>query len=269
MQTNIDTLNQAELLDILSWYSDAGVTEALSEAPTNHFEQTQKATPPVLNTKTASAQRLATDLQAGEVNYENSIKLAQATSKKCNSIDEIGTALVELEGCTLKLTAKHLIFGQGKQNADIMFIGLSPARDEDMIGHAFAGEGGLMLDKALSALKLSRDNVWLSYLLPWRSLGDSAPSSTNIEICKPFLLRQIELIDPKIIITFDAIVYKHLTQNTDNFIAARGKLTTIKVNNKSYKAVPTYHPSLLLKTPSYKPALWQDLLTGFQSASPA
>lgn len=297
-QTNIDNLNRAELLDILSWYVDAGVDEAINDESVNHFAEltpipqlteTPKPkittapkpapapikaetpfAPPVPEPKaptqrptpkpSANKTRMATDLKAGQVDYQHSIKSAQTLAKSCDSLSALGKALNGFEECSLKHTAKHLIFGQGNEKADIMIVGESPNRDEDLIGHAFAGASGQMLDNILKAIGLERENIWLSYLLPWRSLG-GAPSQANIDICQPFLMRQIELLNPKIIITLDGLVYKVLTTQTDRFISARGKFTETTIGNKTYKTIPTFHPQLLLNNAGYKQLVWQDFLS--------
>lgn len=284
--TTLDNLNADELLDILSWYALAGVDEAISDDVTNHFEtvaapaleltpQNVQAAPankpnpplkltPATKPKTtakANKTRLAKDLRAGQVNYQHSIKLAQELSATCNDLKSLSKALHGFEECSLKLTAKHLIFGEGSETADIMLIGESPGRDEDMIGHAFAGTAGLMLDQILAAIGLERKDVYLAYLLPWRSLGGVAPSQANIDICQPFLMRQIELVKPKIIITFDALVCKILTQQKGSILQTRGKFAEIKVGEQSFKTVPTFHPQLLLDNPNYKQLVWQDFLS--------
>ncbi|MGL1922132.1 MAG: uracil-DNA glycosylase [Hyphomicrobiales bacterium] len=298
-QSNIDHLNRAELLDILSWYVDAGVDEAITDESVNHFAElapipklaeTPKAAitpaqnqtpfanshtannpyaPPVPRPKaapkpSANKTRMAKDLKAGQVDYQHSIKSAQKLAASCESLDALGKALQGFEECSLKHTAKHLIFGQGNQSADILIVGESPTRDEDLIGHAFAGASGQMLDNILKAIKLDRDKVWLSYLLPWRTLG-GAPSQANIDICQPFLMRQIELVNPKIIITLDGLVFKTLTKQTDRFISARGKFTETKVADKTYKTIPTFHPQLLLQNAGYKQLVWQDFLSAVTS----
>lgn len=308
---NIDNLNHNELLDILSWYVDAGVDEAIDDEPVNHFSEqapipklaeTPKTklvktpitnlgetpkpkvalnqaetpfptnqpddkpqAPPIPRQKaapkaSANKTRMAKDLKAGQVDYQHSIKSAQTLALSCDSLDALGKALHGFEECSLKHTAKHLIFGQGNQNADILIVGEAPGRDEDAVGHAFAGQSGQMLDNILKAIGLVREKIWLSYLLPWRTLG-GAPSQANIDICQPFLMRQIELVNPKIIITLDGLVFKTLTQQTDRFISARGKFTETKAGDKSYKTIPTFHPQLLLNNTGYKQLVWQDFLS--------
>ncbi|MCJ8323147.1 MAG: uracil-DNA glycosylase [Rhizobiales bacterium] len=293
--TNLDSLNADELLDILSWYALAGVDEAISDEVTNHFEnlttpitlttpiikpapilapapnaepapQTPTTRAPQAAAITTAAPktnqtRLAKDLRAGQVNYQHSIKLAQKLSAACDDLNSLSKALHGFEECSLKLTAKHLIFGEGNEHADIMLIGESPGRDEDMIGHAFAGTAGLMLDQILAAIGLERKNVYLAYLLPWRSLGGVAPSQANIDICQPFLTRQIELVKPKIIITFDALVCKILTQQKGSILQTRGKFTEIILGEQSFKTIPTFHPQLLQANPNYKQLVWQDFLS--------
>ncbi len=292
---NTRDLNRAELLDILSWYVAAGVDEAVNDKTNNHFETIaptpsfDNATNKTIvsaktpletnettrsneisrpNAKTASPikpqknkQTLAKNLRAGQVDYQHSIQLAQKTAARCDDLQSLNKALNGFEECSLKLTAKHLIFGQGNGDADLMLIGESPGRDEDMTGHAFAGANGQMLDQILNAIGFAREDVWLSYLLPWRSLGGVAPSAANVDICRPFLLRQIELVKPKIILTFDGLVCGELTKQTGSIITNRGKFTNIEINDHSYKAMPTFHPQLLLENPSYKQMVWQDFLS--------
>lgn len=209
----------------------------------------------------ANKTRMAKDLKAGQVDYQHSIKSAQKIAAASENLDALSKAVSAFEECSLKHTAKHLIFGQGNQNADIMIIGEAPGREEDSIGHAFAGANGQMLDQILRAIGLDRDKIWLSYLLPWRSLGGVAPSQANVDICQPFLMRQIELVNPKIIITFDGLVCKSLTGQQASIIATRGKFTETKTNNKTYKTIPTFHPQLLLENAGYKQLVWQDFLS--------
>lgn len=304
---NIDNLNRAELLDILSWYVDAGVDEAIADESLNHFadlapipqfpktsaisvakpavtqpnatslshvephappvpRQTKHQSKPTNTIKSnANRTRMATDLKAGQVDYQHSIKSAQKIAAACDDLDALGKALSAFEECSLKHTAKHLIFGQGNENAEIMIIGESPGRDEDMIGHAFAGANGEMLDLILNAISLDREKVWLSYLLPWRSLGGVAPSQANVDICQPFLMRQIELVNPKIIITLDGLTCKCLTQQTGSIISTRGKFATTQINDKAYKTIPTFHPQILITNPVYKQLVWQDFLSAMSS----
>lgn len=165
----------------------------------------------------------------------------------------------EIENCAacgLHKTRNKVIFGEGNYHAAIMIIGEAPGADEDRIGRPFVGQSGQLLDKILAACGFTRDkHVFISNIVKCRPPGNRVPSEIEVEACIPFLLKQIEMIDPKIIIPLGATALKRLFGNNDL------KITRLRGSWMEYKnklVMPVYHPSALLRNPNLKRETWED-----------
>jgi len=151
-------------------------------------------------------------------------------------------------------TRKNFVFGEGNSCADIFFIGEAPGREEDLVGRPFVGEAGKLLTKMIEAINLKREEVYIGNILKCRPPGNRDPLSSEVEACKPWLYKQLEIIKPKIICTLG----KHATctlLNTPNFSQIRGKVHDFQ----GAKLLPTYHPAALLYNPRLKHVAWEDM----------
>jgi DNA polymerase len=169
--------------------------------------------------------------------------------------------MLKFEGCNLKNTAASTVFSQGNNNAQIMFIGEAPGADEDRLGAPFVGRCGKLLDKMFDAIKIKREDCFITNVLPWRPPGNRAPTDEEIAICLPFLIRQIELIKPKYIVLLGGIALKSVMETDDTISRARGKWMEYSISDDcKANVVATYHPSYLLRSTSQKSKVWIDLL---------
>lgn len=256
-------------LEILEWYCDAGVDVLLEDAPINRFEEIPP--PPVQKPKGESlaAKRLAenaptspprTTISEVAVPDGKAIENAKAAANQCNSLEDLKQAMAGFEGCNLKRTAKTLVFADGNPEADIMFIGEAPGRDEDLQGLPFVGKAGQLLDKMLAAIALDRSKAYISNVIPWRPPGNRTPTPQETEICRPFIERHIELVEPKLIVMLGGSSAKTLLKTTDGIMRLRGKWSEVSTDKTSVKSMPTLHPAYLLRQPAQKRLAWQDLL---------
>ena len=157
--------------------------------------------------------------------------------------------------CGLAKTRNHVIFGEGNSHAPILIIGEAPGRDEDLQGRPFVGYSGQLLDKILDACGFNRaHHVYISNIIKCRPPGNRVPYPEEIEKCKPLLMKQIELINPKILILLGATALK-------NMIGPDMRITKLRGNWIPWEnrlAMPVYHPSALLRNPALKRDTWGD-----------
>lgn len=170
-------------------------------------------------------------------------------------LESLREEILQCTRCPLAKTRNKVIFGEGNLNAPIMIIGEAPGRDEDLQGRPFVGLSGQLLDKILAACGFNRsDHVFIGNILKCRPPGNRTPSPREIEVCKPFLLRQIELIDPKILILLGATALKSLLGDYMRITRTRGQWLSFE----GRLAMPVYHPSALLRNPALKRDTWED-----------
>jgi uracil-DNA glycosylase len=157
--------------------------------------------------------------------------------------------------CRLAGTRTNVVFGVGNPNADLMFIGEAPGRDEDLQGEPFVGRAGQLLTDIIKAMKLTRDDVYIANVIKCRPPENRNPEPDELEECRPFLRRQVELIKPKVIVTLGRFGLQSLTEKGYSISAVRGQW----LDYNGIKLMPTYHPAYLLRTPSAKKDVWADM----------
>jgi uracil-DNA glycosylase len=187
--------------------------------------------------------------------------LAPAAAITANTLAELAAALATFEGCGLKATAKNICIYRGAERARVMLIGEAPGRDEDLSGFPFAGESGQLLDRMLSAIALDPAEVHLTNVVYWRPPGNRTPTAQEVQACAPFLARQIELVAPEVILLLGGVSAKAMFSTEDTIMKVRGKWRDIQSAGRTIRALATLHPGQVLRTPSYKRRVWQDLLT--------
>ncbi len=157
--------------------------------------------------------------------------------------------------CELSKTRQHVIFGEGNIHAGILIIGEAPGRDEDIKGRPFVGKSGQLLDKILAACGFTReDHVFISNIVKCRPPDNRVPSPQETSACMPWLQKQIELIDPKILILLGATALKTMAGPDYRITRERGNW----INLYNRPAMPVYHPAALLRDPSLKRDTWED-----------
>jgi len=164
----------------------------------------------------------------------------------------------DIEQCTkcgLAKTRNHVIFGEGSISGGILIIGEAPGRDEDLQGRPFVGKSGQLLDKILAACGFTRNkHVFISNIVKCRPPENRVPTPQEAAICMPWLLQQIELINPKIVILLGTTALKYMIGPEHRITRERGKW----INWKNRLAMPVYHPAALLRDPNLKPDTWDD-----------
>lgn len=179
--------------------------------------------------------------------------------------DDIGT---DCQRCKLaRLGRKHIVFGVGDPNAELMFIGEGPGADEDAQGVPFVGRAGQLLNNMIGAMGLSREEVYIANIVKCRPPGNRIPERDECETCSPFLIRQIGVIQPKIIVALGATAAKNLLGVNDSMASMRGHvydfsppgLETDTGEPFTCKLAVTYHPAFLLRDPRQKKEAWKDL----------
>ena len=157
--------------------------------------------------------------------------------------------------CRLAKTRTNVVFGVGNPNADLMFIGEAPGRDEDERGEPFVGRAGQLLTDIIKAMKLTRDDVYIANVIKCRPPENRNPEADELEECRPIIRRQVELIRPKVIVTLGRFGLQSLTEKSYAISAVRGQW----LDYDGIRLMPTYHPAYLLRTPSAKKEVWADM----------
>lgn len=247
--------------EALAWSIAAGADEAVSESAANYFEISKKVAPAVVASVPVSPARTFAPVSAVPVACD--IKAATVT-ETITSLQELRQALLDFNECALKATAINTVFSDGNPDADVMIIGEAPGADEDRIGLAFVGKSGMLLDKMLESVGLSRkNNVYISNILPWRPPGNRTPSSSEVALCLPFIKKHIELVKPKVLVLLGASAAGALLDTTESVSRLRGRWFNYDVGagKGQIPALVTFHPAFLLRSPLQKKSAWQDMLS--------
>jgi uracil-DNA glycosylase family 4 len=191
----------------------------------------------------------------------SAIDSAREAAREAANLDELRACLEQFEGCNLRLTAKNLVFADGNPQARVMFVGEAPGRDEDIQGVPFVGRSGQLLDRMLSAIGLDRSSVYIANVVPWRPPGNRTPSPQETEICKPFILRQIELVRPDVLVFLGSASAKTLLGTQDGIRKMRGRWMKFETGGVQIDCLATYHPAYLLRSPIEKRLSWRDFMS--------
>jgi DNA polymerase len=157
--------------------------------------------------------------------------------------------------CRLAGTRTHVVFGVGNPNADLMFVGEAPGRDEDVQGEPFVGRAGQLLTDIIKAMKLTRDQVYIANVIKCRPPENRNPEPDELDACRPFIRRQVELIQPKVIVTLGRFGLQSLTEKAYGISTVRGQW----LDYNGIRLMPTYHPAYLLRNPAAKKEVWADM----------
>ena len=181
---------------------------------------------------------------------------------KIDTIEELEKAINNFNDCKLKNDAKNTVFADGNPKSEIMIIGESPSEDDDAKGIPFVGKAGTLLDKMLASIKLNRNIVYLTNIIPWKTPGNRQPTMKEVIMLIPFIQKHIEIVRPKILILLGNMTTKSLLMSNDGVMKLRGKWHKYSsyglANPIATRAM--FHPNFLLRSPSYKKLAWEDLL---------
>jgi uracil-DNA glycosylase len=255
--------------ELLTFYLEAGVDCALMDAPANRLSDDDAAV--ARDAAPASAKialaPLAPRVQVlapaarGDVAQapEVALQSAREAARTAPSLEVLRTLLENFDGCALKSTATRLVFADGNPQARIMFVGEAPGREEDIEGLPFVGRSGKLLDRMMGAIGLDRTTVYIANVIPWRPPGNRTPTPQETQICLPFVQRQIELVNPDVLVTLGNPSTQTLLGTRDGIMRTRGRWFDYDTGSRKIRALATFHPAYLLRSPSYKRLAWQDL----------
>lgn len=172
-----------------------------------------------------------------------------------DSLEQLNAAIKRCRRCSLGKTRTNFVFGIGNPNAEIMFIGEAPGRDEDLQGKPFVGRAGKLLDKMLADIGVDRNEVYIANILKCRPPNNRDPEPLEVEQCQPYLVKQIKLIRPKAICSLGRIAAQTILQTKMNLGAMRNRW----YDYHGIKFMVTYHPAAILRSNSYLPSAMEDL----------
>jgi uracil-DNA glycosylase len=258
-------------IEALTFQFEAGVDVALDDVASDRFaeqapEPRAAAAPASVRAATprpapppfvpAPAAPSAPTLPAADA----AVTSAKEAAAKAATLDELREALARFDGCALKTTAKNLVFADGTPGARVMLVGEAPGADEDREGLPFVGRSGKLLDRMLGAIGLDRSSVYIANIVPWRPPGNRTPTPQESATCLPFIRRQIELADPDFLVCLGKPSMQTLLNITDGIRSVRGRWYDFDTGKRTIKALVTFHPAYLLRSPLEKRHSWRDML---------
>jgi uracil-DNA glycosylase len=248
---------------LLAFYLEAGVDCALTEEPVNRLSDPdigpgRSEMMPASPINTAPAAISAVRAEAAPA-PEAAIASAREAARTAPSLEVLRGLLENFNGCALKSTATRLVFADGNPQSRIMFVGEAPGREEDIEGLPFVGRSGKLLDRMIAAIGLDRTSAYIANVIPWRPPGNRTPTPQETQICLPFIQRQIELVNPDVLVTLGNPSTQTLLSTREGIMRTRGRWFDYDTGTRVIRAIATFHPAYLLRSPSYKRMAWQDL----------
>jgi uracil-DNA glycosylase family 4 len=254
---------------LLTFYLEAGVDCALTEEPVNRLSDPElmpaareaDASKPARSLPAAMPAPAAGPAPRGEVAPppEAAIASAREAARTAPTLEALRALLENFDGCALKFTATRMVFADGNPKARVMFVGEAPGREEDIEGLPFVGRSGKLLDRMIAAIGLDRSSAYISNVIAWRPPGNRTPTPQETQICLPFIQRHIELVNPDVLVTLGNPSTQTLLSTREGIMKTRGRWFDYDTGTRVIKAIATFHPAYLLRSPSYKRMSWQDL----------
>jgi uracil-DNA glycosylase len=267
---NTSTDRSAAARELLDFYAAAGVDAALGEVAVDRLAPARAPSNEVAAPhQGASSPPRSTELPRRPAEFaltpapaspDIAVMTARETARSAASLDELRELLARFEGCALRTTAKQLVFADGNPQARVMFVGEAPGRDEDIAGLPFVGRSGKLLDLMIAAIGLDRTSAYIANVIPWRPPGNRTPTPQETQICLPFTLRQIELANPDILVCLGGPSSQTLLGVKEGIKRTRGRWFTFDTGTREIRAIATFHPAYLLRSPLEKRFAWRDLL---------
>ena len=268
--------DRSDAIALLQWYAAMGVDEAMVDEPVDRFalsvEQAARPRAPAPQRAQVPAARQGQSVQqsrstaarplpnAAALMSDQMAQDARTLAAGCETLAALREALAGFEGCALKKTAKNTVFSDGNPQSRLMLIGEAPGRDEDLQGKPFVGRSGQLLDRILAAIGHDRDNSYITNVIPWRPPGNRTPTPAETAMCRPFIERQIELVDPDVIVFLGGVAAKEMLATSDGVMRLRGKWRTYPPPEGRWRVMATLHPAYLLRQPAQKRLVWRDFL---------
>jgi uracil-DNA glycosylase len=251
---------------LLAFYLEAGVDCALNDEPVNRLSDpdaapVERPAPPPQPPQQIRAMPAARPLAPAEAppTADAAIASAREAARTAPTLEALRELMEKFDGCALKSTATRLVFADGNPEARVMFVGEAPGRDEDIEGLPFVGRSGKLLDRMIGAIGLDRSSAYIANVIPWRPPGNRTPTPQETQICLPFIQRQIELVNPDVLVTLGNPSTQTLLSTREGIMRTRGKWFDYDTGTRVIRALATFHPAYLLRSPAYKRMSWLDL----------
>jgi uracil-DNA glycosylase len=248
---------------LLAFYLEAGIDCALTETPVDRLADPGKLVAfheaPQPNPVRVTPAALPPARGEAALAPEAAIMSAREAARTAPSLEALRALLEKFDGCALKFTATRLVFADGNPGARVMFVGEAPGREEDIEGLPFVGRSGKLLDRMMAAIGLDRSKAYIANVIPWRPPGNRTPTPQETQICLPFIQRQIELVNPDVLVTLGNPSTQTLLSTREGIMKTRGRWFKYDTGTRAIPAMATFHPAYLLRSPSYKRLSWQDL----------
>jgi DNA polymerase len=262
--------------ELIAFYIDAGVDAVLGDEAVNRLADELAGQRPGVAAPSADA-NVARKLRAepaakpddvpprpqsaaAPIAPEAAIMAAREAASTAKTLDDLQALLTGFEGCTLRTTATQLVFADGNPQSRVMFVGEAPGYDEDIVGRPFVGRSGKLLDRMMAAIGLDRTSAYIANVVPWRPPGNRTPTPQETAICLPFIRRQIELADPDILVCLGGPAMQTLLGIKDGITRSRGRWFPYDTGRREIRALATFHPAFLLRSPLQKRFAWRDFL---------
>ena len=273
------SLSLNELFQLMHFYAEAGVDWLLEDEPQDRFAEfaaleaararpQERAAVEVADSLGSSARRpQARAVAAPPVRAPvAAIPDAQAVSEALRiaagaaTLDELAAAVGAFGGCNLRNSARNTVFMTGNATGRIAIAAGMPSADDDRDGQPFSGVAGAMLAKMLAGIGIPADDVLLFNLIPWRPPGNRQPTPHELDICRPFGLRLIELLKPRAVLALGNFSAKFFSGSNETIHGLRGRWLEVDIGDLKVPVMATFHPQDLIAAPPCKRLAWQDLL---------
>jgi len=208
----------------------------------------------IMNKQAHKSVELYKQLYGNEIYLTTSNSKGNSINNKENELTEYLNSIKDCLKCQLGTSRNNIVLGSGNPNASIVFVGEAPGKDEDLQGLPFVGRSGKLLDKMLSSINLNRDDIYILNVLKCRPPENRTPQPEEIEKCEPYLKKQLDIINPKLIVALGRVAAMTILKTKDS-------LTDMRKNIFDYGGrdfLVTYHPAALLRNPNFKKFAWED-----------
>jgi DNA polymerase len=228
-----------ELADHLNYFGEIGVTGVSRD--------------PNWRARTAAQPLASAWAEAPALQTINAVTVLGSTEVLEDIQTEIGALCMRCKLCSLGRT--KVVFGKGHTKARLMFVGEAPGQEEDERGEPFVGKSGQLLTRIIEAIGLSREQVYIANVIKCRPPGNRNPEPDEVAACEPFLFRQIDVISPRVIVPLGKFAAQSLLKTMDPITKLRGR----QFEYRGAVLIPTFHPAYLLRNPSAKREVWDDM----------
>ena len=261
--------HRAALLCALQWQCDMGIDEAICHEATNHFQQAtqqrqqkqtrgteQSQSPRTRNAETTPLQPRPEQTIPSQAAL---VQQAQELAQSATNLHDLKDSLLRFDGCSLRKTAAHTLFGSGPEKPNVMILTGVPRAEEDKSGQAVAGPAATLLNAMLRAIHQTPEKLYITPTLFWRPPGDKKPNNRDVAVCLPFITRQIELVDPQFLFLMGDVTVRALLDPTLTLLKSRNRWHDLKIGGKTIPALTSLSLDHLLNAPRQKALAWDDL----------